>query len=791
MSEYVKIELTEEALQRIIDHCKVAENKVDDVQEVLDSKMDKSNPSGTGSFSMNRAQKSLVGLNSHAEGTNNTASGAYSHAEGGQTKATGTGSHAEGDFTVAIGKDSHAEGWDTKAVGENSHAEGTQTYALGKASHVGGIHTEANYDYQTVVGRFNDNKSNTLFEVGNGADAENLNNALEVRQNGDVYIDGDFYNGDGEKVEPFGKAFFVSFTGTSNGNNYSYSCDKTYSQIREQFDAKNLIVAHFYDELDSIEMTTSLVGVDAGDDELNFRFFVSEDGLGTIYWDISIDSTDTITSSGFKRSKEIPYVDSSDVGKVLSVNSNGNYYVKALDNTPTQSSDNPISSGAVWNKLQGSKAASSSSGSITISDYGMTENMQMYFKPNQDLHGYSKPWAGGAGKNKLVYPYATSSTTESGVTFTVNTDGTIEADGTATSDITLSLGKTYISDDDFTFSGVSTGSSSTYYLRFVARDSGGQAITIDGQVFIDVYTIETTKTLPSNVSYVDAYLGIKNGTSLNDIIFEPMIRLATETDSTFEPYANICPIVGQDNATFSWGSNNELVMNFGNTYYGGSCNFNGQLFSEWDYIASYNGETLSGEWMSDRDKYVSGTTPTTGAEVVYKTTATHVKVTPPANLNLTHAYPIEYNGYMATIIYQPRGTVLEEAKKYTNRKIGQLVPQVYSTSEEKVGAWIDGKTIYQKTIDCGALPNTTTKYISTDIEASQIVKIEGIATAPQSGGTDKAITIPMPFTGSGGSYVGLYAHILSTNKISIRVSTDADRSAYNGYITIQYTKLSN
>lgn len=137
---------------------------------------------------------------------------------------------------------------------------------------------------------------------------------------------------------------------------------------------------------------------------------------------------------------------------------------------------------------------------------------------------------------------------------------------------------------------------------------------------------------------------------------------------------------------------------------------------------------------------------------------------------------------------QINGETLDGNK--TSADLG-LMPQVYSTSEEKVGTWIDGTPIYQKTIDCGALPNTTTKYVSTDIEASKIVKIEGIATAPQSGGGDKAITIPMPFTGSGGTYVGLYAHILSTNKISIRVSTDADRSAYNGYITIQYTKLSN
>lgn len=36
------------------------------------------------------------------------------------------------------------------------------------------------------------------------------------------------------------------------------------------------------------------------------------------------------------------------------------------------------------------------------------------------------------------------------------------------------------------------------------------------------------------------------------------------------------------------------------------------------YIASYAGEALPGKWISDRDVYVAGATPTTGAQVVYE-----------------------------------------------------------------------------------------------------------------------------------------------------------------------------
>ena len=55
------------------------------------------------------------------------------------------------------------------------------------------------------------------------------------------------------------------------------------------------------------------------------------------------------------------------------------------------------------------------------------------------------------------------------------------------------------------------------------------------------------------------------------------------------------------------------------TIYGGEVDaVSGVGSKEWGFIASYNGEALPGEWISDRDVYASGTTPTTGAQVAYK-----------------------------------------------------------------------------------------------------------------------------------------------------------------------------
>lgn len=307
--------------------------------------------------------------------------------------------------------------------------------------------------------------------------------------------------------------------------------------------------------------------------------------------------------------------------------------------------------------LQGSKKITNTSGTISIPDYGLTESIEMYFKPSQDLNGFDKPWAGGTEKNKLNPSISSQAIT--GITITKNDDGTYLLSGTATADVMLYFDTFNTEGNSYILSGCPpTGSYNTYCLGVVDNGTDyGTGLTFRNSE--------------------KPYIRIANGYECptDGLLFKPMIRLATETDATFEPYANICPIIGQNNATFSW-SDTDLSMSFGTTYYGGIANFDGTINLDWQRIASYDGESLSGEWLSDRDEYVAGTTPTIGAEVVYKTTPTTVRVTAPTSLDLTDEYPIEYNGYKTTIKYQPKDTILEDAKGYTNQQIAKLgIPQ--------------------------------------------------------------------------------------------------------------------
>ena len=119
------------------------DNAFTGVNNSLNTKMDKANPTGTGSFSLNRKADSIVGENSVAMGTN--------------TRATGTNTTALGNDTIAYGTNGVAMGNGTTARDENAVAMGMGTRALGKNQFVfGKYNSDNNYsNYVEIVGKGN------------------------------------------------------------------------------------------------------------------------------------------------------------------------------------------------------------------------------------------------------------------------------------------------------------------------------------------------------------------------------------------------------------------------------------------------------------------------------------------------------------------------------------------------------------------------------------------------------------------------------------------------------------
>ena len=113
---------------------------------------------------------------------------------------------------------------------------------------------------------------------------------------------------------------------------------------------------------------------------------------------------------------------------------------------------------------------------------------------------------------------------------------------------------------------------------------------------------------------------------------------------------------------------------------------------------------------------------------------------------------------------------------------GSGTPLTYTTSERAVGTWIDGKTIYQKTVNIGSGPNNGAKEVSHGISnIDRIVGMEGMGRM-----SDGSNFWPLNYNGpvNGTTYInGLES---TKSKITLRTNYDASTSDY--IATIRYTK---
>ena len=105
----------------------------------------------------------------------------------------------------------------------------------------------------------------------------------------------------------------------------------------------------------------------------------------------------------------------------------------------------------------------------------------------------------------------------------------------------------------------------------------------------------------------------------------------------------------------------------------------------------------------------------------------------------------------------------------------------YSTTETLTNkVWIDGKPIYKKTIDCGALPNATSKSVPHGITGiGEIIAIDGTA-------YESEYTIKLPHTSQSNITYQVGITVTNTN---INLASGGNLSGYtHSYVTLQYTK---
>ena len=186
--------------------------------------------------------------------------------------------------------------------------------------------------------------------------------------------------------------------------------------------------------------------------------------------------------------------------------------------------------------------------------------------------------------------------TLNGVAFTIQTDTDENITGIMLNGTSTAVTFFYIN-SSFTIK------AGLYVLNGAPLSSGTETWRL--QVNIPELYIDTgggaNLTVSEDYSGAISFIRVGANRTPSNVLFYPMIRLASETDATFEPY----------------NPNSETItIQLGDTYYGGTLDVVSGELKVVPYYDSYNGETLEGEWISDRDVYAVGTTPTIGAQVV-------------------------------------------------------------------------------------------------------------------------------------------------------------------------------
>lgn len=122
--------------------------------------------------------------------------------------------------------------------------------------------------------------------------------------------------------------------------------------------------------------------------------------------------------------------------------------------------------------------------------------------------------------------------------------------------------------------------------------------------------------------------------------------------------------------------------------------------------------------------------------------------------------------------------------KGTTRRVTEPKDQSFSTSEINTGTtWIDGSTIYKKTVNTGAL-NSTDKVTNHGISGiKQVIKMEGfaIATSPSKG----TIYVSLPRANKDQDHDGISFEAFGNN---VKVAVGTNNVFYDSYVTIYYTK---
>ena len=212
------------------------------------------------------------------------------------------------------------------------------------------------------------------------------------------------------------------------------------------------------------------------------------------------------------------------------------------------------------------------------------------------------------GKNLL--PRQTPQT-KSGVTLTVQADGGVHLTGTCTAaegdPITFSVLMGVTLNGQYTFSMRNAQAIGDHLQMRLLESNNAQVSTVPTN--FGASTANATNTFELDNQYVHGWLIRVGGGETYDVTLYPQLE-AGDTATAFEPYRSMGGTVTPTEPLYGLPDAKDTVEV--------STDGDVTVTRRTGYIASYSDESLPGGWISSHDVYAAGTTPTTGAQVVYE-----------------------------------------------------------------------------------------------------------------------------------------------------------------------------
>ena len=234
---------------------------------------------------------------------------------------------------------------------------------------------------------------------------------------------------------------------------------------------------------------------------------------------------------------------------------------------------------------------------------GVFDSLSVPIAPTQDLHGYDRPWGPGGGVNLF------------------DKDNVEWFNGIGSRGNQNKYGHAFTAPGTYALKlyGTSSTSRPQYFIKY-ADNTWLDATSISTGKIVTIASGDTLYAIWGGYtpSDTEAYKA-QAIASFNE--WKVQVALSSTQPSQWHPYSNVCPISGLTGLSVYVGPTQdpddatEYSVTFPEVLAGFIDPITGESKKRPQY-SSYNGEQLSGPWMSSMDGYSHGTTPTIGAQVV-------------------------------------------------------------------------------------------------------------------------------------------------------------------------------